>query len=281
MQHCTSSSQSAHQKMFTKLHIPNYLKNVRELWHSRTLKYAGILIPAHYLLRKFFGALSANSPYSVAKNSIWNTCRLVVPHSCNSHTLWNSPTSRTSIIMYYSYLLHLGWLTVQDFNNFGKRPGFLTWAQNSKFFYIELSKIVIPIGYFLFTLFFGQWRQVLITWNYRKNFILFIFQLLRAQVPFQFICQVANILAGKDLTKWVQPRGNWTYDLRLFTHLNPTTNATRLLSHLRFEILELVLKVCCSLITRRVFKEEKKYHLGFQRLNSDGNFFERYDYNIP
>ena len=26
---------------------------------------------------------------------------------------------------------------------------------------------------------------------------------------------------------------------------------------------------------------EKKYHLGFKRLNSDGNFLERYDYNIP
>ena len=31
------------------------------------------------------------------------------------------------------------------------------------------------------------------------------------------------------------------------------------------------------------FKEEKKYHLRFQRLNvgNDGDFFERYDYNIP
>ena len=32
---------------------------------------------------------------------------------------------------------------------------------------------------------------------------------------------------------------------------------TRLLSQLRFEILELVLEVCCSLIARRVFIEEK------------------------
>ena len=50
---------------------------------------------------------------------------------------------------------------------------------------------------------------------------------------------------------------------------------------LRFEILELVLEVCCSLIGRRFSKEEKKYYLLFQRLNSDGIFFERYDYNIP
>ena len=34
--------------------------------------------------------------------------------------------------------------------------------------------------------------------------------------------------------------------------------ATRLLSQLRLEILELVLEVCCSLIGQRVFKEEKK-----------------------
>ena len=51
--------------------------------------------------------------------------------------------------------------------------------------------------------------------------------------------------------------------------------------YLRFEILELVLKVSCSLIGRSIFKEEKKYHLRFQRLNSDGNFLERYDYNAP
>ena len=31
---------------------------------------------------------------------------------------------------------------------------------------------------------------------------------------------------------------------------------------------------------RRTFKEEKKYHLRIQRLNSDGNFYEHYDYNI-
>ena len=45
----------------------------------------------------------------------------------------------------------------------------------------------------------------------------------------------------KNLTKWVQPRGNWTYDLRLSTHPCSTTNATTLLSELRFEILKLVL----------------------------------------
>ena len=50
---------------------------------------------------------------------------------------------------------------------------------------------------------------------------------------------------------------------------------------MRFEILGLVLKVCCSLIGQRVFKEEEKYHLRFQRLNYDENFFESYDYNIP
>ena len=49
---------------------------------------------------------------------------------------------------------------------------------------------------------------------------------------------------------------------------------------LKFIISELVLEVCCLLIGRRVFKEEKKYHLWFQRLNTDGNFFEQYDYNI-
>ena len=63
-------------------------------------------------------------------------------------------------------------------------------------------------------------------------------------------------------------------------NLRPTTNGTRLLSQLRFKILEFVLEICCLLIGRRVFKEEKKYHLRFQRLNYDGNFFERYDYNI-
>ena len=74
-----------------------------------------------------------------------------------------------------------------------------------------------------------------------------------------FICQVANILVEKNLPKCVRPRGNWTYnDLRLSTHPRPTTNATRLLSQLRFEILELVLKYSFS---RTFLKEEKKYHL--------------------
>ena len=39
---------------------------------SRTFKFTGILIPAYYPLHTFFDALSANSPYSVAKkNNIW------------------------------------------------------------------------------------------------------------------------------------------------------------------------------------------------------------------
>ena len=96
-----------------------------------------------------------------------------------------------------------------------------------------------------------------------------------------FICQVKNISAEKNLPKWARPWGNSTYDLRLLTHLRPTINATRLLSHLRFGVLELVLEVCCPLIRRHVLKEEKKYYLRFQRLNSNGNFFERYYYNVP
>ena len=97
-----------------------------------------------------------------------------------------------------------------------------------------------------------------------------------------FIRQVANISVEKTYLNESDRGGiKPSYDLRLLTHLCPTTNVTRLLSQLRFEILELVLEVFCSLIGRRVFKEEKKYHLRFQRLNSDGNFFERYDYNIP
>ena len=75
--------------------------------------------------------------------------------------------------------------------------------------------------------------------------------------------------------------GELNLRLTVLTHLSPTTNATRLLSELWFEILEVELEVCWALIGRRIFKEEKTYHLRFYRLNSDGNFFERYDYNIP
>ena len=46
----------------------------------------------------------------------------------------------------------------------------------------------------------------------------------RCRFP-SFICQAANISAGKNLPKWVRPKGNRTYDLRLLTHLRPTTNA--------------------------------------------------------
>ena len=76
LQHCTGSSHFPHQKMFAKWHILNYLKMCENhdilayFSDSRTLKYAGMLISAHYLLRTFSGALSVNSSYSVAKNSI-------------------------------------------------------------------------------------------------------------------------------------------------------------------------------------------------------------------
>ena len=52
---------------------------------------------------------SANFAYSVTKNSIWYTCVLVVPHSyeLQPHTLRKSPTSRTSIIMYYFTILYV------------------------------------------------------------------------------------------------------------------------------------------------------------------------------
>ena len=123
--------------------------------------------------------------------------------------------------------------------------------------------------------------------NWRKHFF-FTVSFLSAivnlhyslSIPFIYLSSGSHF-SRKNLPKWVRPKGNWTYDLRLLTHLRPTINATRLLSELRFKILELVLEFCYSLIGQRVFKKEKKYHLRFQRLNSDGNFFKRYNYNIP
>ena len=63
LQYCTGIWHFVHQKMFAKYRSPMTLKV------CCTLKYTGILIPAHYLLRTFHGVLSANSPNSVVKNS--------------------------------------------------------------------------------------------------------------------------------------------------------------------------------------------------------------------
>ena len=95
---CVPNTNKIYANHDISAHSPSYHKH----------KYAGILILARYLLRTFFDAPSANSPYNVAKHSIWYTCRLVVSYSCVlQHSplvrfgLRKLPTSLISIIMYY------------------------------------------------------------------------------------------------------------------------------------------------------------------------------------
>ena len=78
LQHCTGNMHFARQKNIRKMtdfRLPQKFAVCHDIPaqfpDSRIHKYAEILISADYIFRTYSGAISANFPYSFAKNSLW------------------------------------------------------------------------------------------------------------------------------------------------------------------------------------------------------------------
>ena len=68
------------------LKVYGYHDTLTHFPDSRTFNYAGIFIPAHYLLDTFFGTLSGNSPYNVVVQHS-SSARAVKLTSSGNHKL--------------------------------------------------------------------------------------------------------------------------------------------------------------------------------------------------
>ena len=101
-------------------------------------------------------------------------------------------------------------------------------------------------------------------------------------IPFIYL-SIGKQFSRKNLTKWARPRGNWTYELRLLTHLIYDSNVWTLMgtfSNVTIIIFRKCMKVifhpieCLIMKTRKIcihifkgiFCQKKSWHMNFQFL---------------